>query len=472
MQMKPIFRIAFVFILVIAVVCAGIYTFMELRSNEKIYHADLFTLVPAESNVLFSFANPRELSSGFPMGLLPENSYLKIAASLYSLPLNISVPGTDNLIIAYSGDVGLILYRTSPSTVLQWEKQQSESGFFPFLSKKEKFNHIEYQVSLTSDDRFFCYTYYGGAFIGSFSKNMLCKALSMISSSENLYTDSSFRAYKNLLKSSALVSCFFKQESWYALDVVPDKVGYKLNGCLLPEYCSSTLYQSLSVTSAEKKDFHPELIPGKASLVVHLNSDSIFFDDVWHIGKLIQKHASGNVSFCVEENSKSCCRTVIAPLKNKYRFFEELCHELPEKPQENLCVWNKNQENIVYRIYRLPSEFQFPSISNLFSGEGLSYFTFYKNNLLIGSSVDELKKYWEEIHSGRTFAENPLMNVYQKCVNGDASVFMFLFASNGVCKDKIFPEYIYLKSTYDYFIQYIPGKKLIYYNVFLMDSNN
>ncbi len=477
MQTKLLIRIIFISIILAGIVWTGIYTFIRLRSNEVVYRMDLFSAIPENSELFFYFPDPQQLKEGFPIKLLPDSTNINMAATLFRTLQATDIQGGNELLLSYAGNDGLIIYRTTPEIVKKWEKEQIASGFFPFLPQKETYKDIEIQTFLTPEDRFFCYAYHQGAFLGSFSRSLLIRSIDELSAPVHIENDPSFKQVKSTSGKTALATCFFRNGNWFAADITKSGENYWISGCLSPEFCTPAFYQTMNI-QVGKLDFQAELIPAQTAAIVYFNTDSTFFRGTHTEDILMGKYGTGNITCCYHFSNDSVTsfyKTTCIQLKDKNAFLKELNDSLPaDRLSVEKYIAEPNSDYVLYRIYRLTS-FNMTHSTGIFQEKrDSSFFTFYENNLLVSASTEALQAYWEAIHEKRTFTGHPLSKAYQESINEDTGVLILTDNKDAsvhplVRNDFIAPYSWWIKNTNGLFLQFIPENGSLFFNGLIIE---
>ncbi len=449
MQTKTIIRIIFIAILLIAITCGGIYAFFKLKTNETLYHTDLFSLVPTDSEILMYIKNPEELPADFSDDLFPEQSCLEISRSLCKIYDNdINISGNNELILSFQGDEGIVFYRMPGDQVKKWEKHHLQTTQFLFAPQKKTYKNIPISIYLTSNDRFFCFAHHQGAFIGSYSIHLLYKALDMYDARENLRDNPSFVASLKTSGMNAQVSCFFKNKEWSSFDMLSDDGILWISGCLLPEYTSPELYHILNMPYG-KEPLDPENIPATASAVVYLNADTCDFYNQSQFPLLLQdsivsENAYGDVTVVYFSEQDSVChhyKVTSVSIKDENLMLPSSTH------------LSKYQEN------------------DHIQKDSVEVYTIYNQNILVGDSKKALHAYVQALKSEDTFLKSHLYQLYNKHKNEDAILSILLdgataFSDNRLCNE-IIPDYFIRKSEksnkYQLFLQFNREEGLVYY---------
>lgn len=451
MQVKNLFKVIFISVLAGSIIAGGVYAFLKIKSGAEVYRADLFALVPTDSDFLFYSRKPEDLPDHLPASLFPDKSCFLLARSLYSECGNdVNISGNNEILLSFKGDDGLIFYRATPQDVRAWENERVKKQKFLFSPQKETYKDAAISVYLTAEDRFFCFTHYRGAFIGSFSKSMIYKALNMYEAQETLESNTSFNTAMKISGEKVLASCFFKKEHWFSFDLSCNNGNYWANGCLLPAYTSAELYRFLNVPAAQH-EIDPEVLPETTSGLVFTNTsyDSIAIDKSNRKDSLLLKHATGNISLVYyADTNQYSHKAICVELKSDRAFLKDLSSGV---------IPNGNDMHL-----------KMAGDSNVY------VFTFYKQYLLLAHSKESLKIYLDLIQSGRTFDKNPLYKLYSDNKNADASVSVLLGGSRSLkhpeCCREIIPNYFLLNDKgrdFCVFVQFDREEELVYYSVLL-----
>lgn len=472
MQTKLVIRIVFISLALAALVLAGVYAFLKLRDGEQVYRSDLFELVSEENELLFYFPDTEVLSGDFPTELLPDTSGLRIAISLCQ-PHVKKLPGTHNLVLSYQEKNGLILYRTTPDQIALWEKQQFETGIFPYPAQKESHNKLSYSVCLTADDRFFCYAYHQGVFAGSYSRSLLQKALLMFSQEKDTTENTSFLQARQSVAKASFAGCLFRKDSlWYTFDIANNKGNVWINGYFRPEACPKHFFESFP-PPLQSPEIRTEFIPATTSALFVFNSDSSLFQQEIIPNQLLKKYCPGNATIAyytsVDTTSQSF-RTVCFELNEREAFFKELKALLPDSlPVSTRYVWHKAQDYIVYSLHKLPEYFNLSACLGSFSRAEDCFFTFYKNNLLVSDSQEALLQYWKQLHTLQTMkGDEDWLQSWKNNKSEEAGSFL-------IARKEAFDQHIPFKNDWaslpfpqlpinDLFLQFIPGEGILLYN--------
>ena len=136
------------------------YTFLTKLQEKKIqYDLDLYSLIPADCYAIFHLHN---LSHCLNDSLLSNIFPVLWDRSLNSLLV-------DEAMISLH-DEGAILYKKVSSEITDFFPSNFKSDFDPYMIKGDRIN---IHVITTTDNRFFCYFYYQGVWVGSYRKRLL-----------------------------------------------------------------------------------------------------------------------------------------------------------------------------------------------------------------------------------------------------------------------------------------------------------
>lgn len=472
MQTKAVIRTVFISLMLSGLVLAGVYAFLKLRTGEQVYHTDVFDLVSDGNELLFHFTRPERLPGNFPRELLPDTTYLPLIADLCHDQTR-KLPGAQHLILSFRGKDGLVLYRATPDQIDQWEKNMQLSGFFPFPFMEMRRGDIDYKVSLTADDRFFCYTYHNGAFLGSYSRSLLEDALDMFSSEGNAMNNPSFVQARRSVSKTSFAECYFKEKAqWYGLDLTENKGNVWFSGCLLPGQVSERTYRTAPAQAAHT-GLSVEFIPATTSALVFFHTDSIQSDNDSEANALLKKYCTGNavISYYTSiDTTDTYFRTCCLELNDRYHFLRELKKLLPGSQLASArYVWHRNDDYILYNLYRLPEDFSLSAAMGNFSRKEDAYFTFYKNNLLISDSQEALLQYWKQLHTRHSLPPDaPLLQAYQTDRSEEASLFVIAskeaLQRHPLASKELLPQAFSRMTANHVFIQFIVGENLLLYN--------
>jgi hypothetical protein len=437
MQVKKLLRAVFVSVAVGSVVAGGVYAYVKLKSNEEVYYADLFGLVPTGSDLLFYSHDAQHLPDHLPVSLLPDERCFLLARSLYSeCKTDVNISGGNEMLLSFKGRDGLILYRTTPEDVNAWEKERMRKHEFLFSPQKEKYLAANISVYLTADNRFFCFTRHRGAFIGSFSKSLVREALEMYDAEETLRENESFRMALKISGKRALASCFFKRNDWLSFDISCHDGHYRFAGCLLPGYVSPDVYQFFNLPNGDH-ELDPKMIPETTSGLVYINARPNEINE--KMDSLLMRHATGEVSLVYYTDSiNNACKAICVSIEDRDAFLKDLAS----------------------------------SPVGIYAGDSVEVFTFYGKYLLLAHSKEMLESYLQLITSGRTFDGNPLYKLYANNRHAAAGVWALLdkrrlLEHPDACRD-IVPEYFLQNNGDEDFralIRFSREEELIYYNV-------
>jgi hypothetical protein len=486
MRVKNLLKIIFISMLLGGIVLGGVYAFFKIKSDEEMYRADLFALVPADCDLLFYSRRPGELPDRLPVMLLPDKSCFLLAKSLYAASgSGVNIPGNSEILFSFKESDGLIFCRATPKDIRTWENERIERREFLFSPQKETRRNVSISVYLTAEDRFFCFTHYRGLFIGSFSKRMLYHALEMCDAQETLRDNGSFITAQRMSGEKAPASCFFKRNNWFFFDISFSNGNYLCSGCLLPAYTSAGLYRSLNLPAA-RHEIDPEVLPETVSELIYTNTDygQMAVDGVSRKDSLLLRHATGDVSLvCYADTSRRLHETICVELKSREAFLSELSSVVSQSGESGAYLKVMDDDDIRSRrrekTYRLSPDIRLTScLDDMYRQEEPDIFTFYGQYLLLARSGESLEVYLDFIRSGRTFDRNPLYRLYSDNKSADAGI-SFLLDSDQLPAHpesgrEILPE-CFLRNDnsrkFRAFAQFSREEELVYYSVILSASD-
>jgi hypothetical protein len=484
MQTKKVLRIIFISIVVGSIIAIGIYAFIKLKFNEEVYHADLFSLVPSENDILFYSHDPQNLPDLFPSILFKDTSCFQMAKSVYTECQNdANISGGNEIILSFKDNDDLILYRSTPQKIREWEETRIENQEFLFAPQKELYKNTTILAYLTAENRFFCFAYYQGAFVGSFSKKMIYNVLNTSGAKETVRNSDSFNMLLKISGEKSLASCFFKKNNWFAFDISYNNGNYWLDGCLLPAYSPKELYETFNLISGGH-ELNPEIIPGTTSGIIYSNTnyDQLHVNEIKEDSLLLQ-HATGDVSLIYYTDSSSYVhKAICVELINQEDFLKELSSCILQNKDQDLYLKIINSED--NHPHKKEKIFQLHPFVHLTSCLGKIYdkndwniFTLYKGYLIIADSKESIENYLSQLKSGHTFDKNPLYKLYTDNKNTDAVVSVLLngdeIYKRPTSRKEIIPEYFSNNDScrnYETFIQFHKEDELIYYNAILVKN--
>ena len=159
MRIRPILK-SFCFIIFFSGLLFVGYTFLAKLQEKKIqYDLDLYSLIPDDCYAIFHLHN---LSHCLNDSLLSNIFPVLWDRSLNSLLV-------DEAMLSLH-DEGAILYKKVSSEITDFFPSNFKSDFDPYVIKGDRIN---IHVITTTDNRFFCYFYYQGVWVGSYRKRLL-----------------------------------------------------------------------------------------------------------------------------------------------------------------------------------------------------------------------------------------------------------------------------------------------------------
>ncbi|GBU07200.1 hypothetical protein AwDysgo_05310 [Bacteroidales bacterium] len=208
MQIKKNIGRGFLVLSLIVLFFWGVFSFIQLKSQEETYNIDIFSLIPKDSYGLMYFQSVdkgkmQDKNLSVFKSLLPEEKGFEIAKFIegeliisYHTPLNtllISKMKNDKFMGLHQHGFKHILSTSKPKTIL--------------------FNKHKIYIQQSVDNLFFCYTFHQGVFLGSYSLKLLYNAIEMFYTKENLRDNIDFNKYAETLEKRAFASVFFIDNS-------------------------------------------------------------------------------------------------------------------------------------------------------------------------------------------------------------------------------------------------------------------
>lgn len=474
MQIKQIIKTGIISIFILVILTGGVYAFLKLKNAEKNYHSDLFSLIPTDSYAIFHVHNTEKCDDDFPKNFLPETNCFNILPSLGK------ISGNQEIIISYHNAGELISAIVAGKSLEQWESAMVQSNFFSFIPKTEQYKKSTIKIWSTAENKFFCYTFYEGIFIGSYNQNLLCKAIDMFESTESLRNDRSFNTCIDMAGNRAIASMLVRSGNWFSFDISKQQTQYWINGFLSQKYIPSDLYEILPVAPS-KNEFNPYMIPLQTSCVFHLNVENIrsyiqkISRDVLFPDSLLTNYLTGDISIAyfsyknkdsVQISDKVACLS----LTDESTFFTNLKNEIYSRKGGYLTKVNSNESD--HAIYQSSQDLQLSKLlGNLFKIDNTEFLAIYNQYLLFAQSKESLDFYIKQIEDKNSFENNQLMFLYQKVENENAG-FLLIDGSEALqnqllCKEFI-PVYFSKKrnnyNTNKYLIQFYKKDQTIYFS--------
>lgn len=456
MQIKQIIKIELILLLIVAILCGGGYAYLKLKEIEKIQNPDLFTFIPANSYAVFITQKPLTCDNQFPENFLPSEDCFNLLSSLGKFFKQ------KKIAISYHNKGELIYIDATKNMVEQWESAVKQTKFFLFSYKTEIYKNRTIKIRSTADDRFFCFTYDQGVFIGSYNKSLLYEAIDACESGNSLKKDISFRASAKNIGSGALAGMLVNIGKWFSFDISGGKENYVANGYLDPKYTDTELYDILSVKTGQN-EFNSSMIPATTSCLFHLNAENIrsyiqkISRDVFFPDSILTKYLTGDLSviyFSFEDKQQVKAEEKIACLEltDKCKFLSEL------KKRE------RNFDKFLYR-HQLPDNLPLANLlGDLFHTENPIYFKLYKNYLLFAQTEKTMEKYINMTENENSLSDNRLFTDDSFIlVKGDEII------DNKMFKNIIpsyFTQIISRNKTYDFLIRFSLEDQKIEFNMF------
>ena len=312
MKIRKIFIIIFLSALAVVLVFAAYRMLSGLQEKKVRYDVDLYTLVPADCKAVVRFRDaPGFFSHPITAG---------ISGVLWDSMLNKLI--TNDLLLSIHPE-GAVLYKKMASEEIDAFLLPINSGF---KAETRQENNIKIHIITTMDDRFFCYFYHQGVWVGSLRKRLIDKVIGNLKSSNTtLRTDSLFNRALRGLGDNVTANVVINADS---IEFICDSVRQQNVLCSFPRswvgfdlskmggnlWLSGIVAYDTTSVEGEKHLFHPELLPYH-SFLAYQPCDGKGYD----------------VCFTMADSvSKSGCVKVL-PIESREHYNESLNEELMRK---------------------------------------------------------------------------------------------------------------------------------------------
>ena len=274
MKIKHILIITFSSVFAFVAILTGYRMMVDMQQKKACYEVDLFSLIPPEPKALIYVHNVRTF---FANQLIKEATSLIWDETLNSLLIN------DALLSLHSE--GEILYiKTGREDIGQLLAPVKSC----FETQKINEKGVDIHIITLTDNRFFCYVYHQGVWIGSLQKRLIVSAIKQLSAKKSLKQDTLFASALKGLGQKVTANIIINTDSigYFQNPLTPDTPIHPIKkwiGCDLSDAGENVWFSGFidDENFIDKKDEKPtlnlELIPTNSYLVYQPYGDSCFY---------------------------------------------------------------------------------------------------------------------------------------------------------------------------------------------------
>ena len=183
MKIKNILIVLFSVLLIVGVAWGGYGMMLDMQQKKTRYEADLFSLVPTEAKALLYFHNTQ--------AFFADPFVKKVSAAVWDDLLNRLI--VDEALLSLHPE-GAVLYVKASPEEMERLLAPAKSDFETHTVNE---NGTKIAVITLTDNRFFCYFYHQGVWIGSLRKRLLDRVATHLADGVSLRGDSLFTSALN-----------------------------------------------------------------------------------------------------------------------------------------------------------------------------------------------------------------------------------------------------------------------------------
>ena len=263
MKIRNLLIIIFFLALAVVAIFVACRMLWGLQEKKIRYEVDPYTLIPVDCKAVFHFRDAHYFSHPVTADF---------SAVLWDRILN-------NLIVS---DLYISLHHEGAVLYKKMAIEEIEAFLLPlsggFRRETVRENNTKIHIITTNDNRFFCYLYHQGVWIGSLRKRLLDKVIETLKSENTLRDDSLFshalegggnKVMANVVFNTDSINYIHNSESQESIlcSFPHSWVGFDLTQLGNDLWLSGIVTDNVKKTDNEKRFFMPDLLPYNCFLV-------------------------------------------------------------------------------------------------------------------------------------------------------------------------------------------------------------